>query len=477
MALQWFRRKRVMKAILWSIAILIIPAFIWWDIDTRESKRIKKDSYVGTIQGKKISAQEYQQMYRDTSAQVLINYWANQELLNNLQENMELITWNRLILLGEAKRQGIQVPDADVIAYITSQPLFSRNDAFDQDRYEEIIQKRLRMSPRDFEEQVRNTLRIEKMKNALIATTSVTDEEVRAAYRQRYETVTVEYALFTRDRYREDVTVSDEEIRAYYDSHQSVLERPVQYEAELLVVPADDTTLANSIGMDIDEGADLKTIAQRYQLATQKTGLFSLQQEIPVLGFQPRLVKIIPGLSPNQTSPLIRLQDGRSCVIRIDRIEQPRTPSLEEATEEVRAALLQEKALASARTAAAQIQPELAQLIDGHTFAEACAKHSLEYVSPDTALTRFSFIPKIGMSREFFETAFSLKEKELSLPVPIPQGAAIVYLDRFTPVDEERFSTEKTQFTQEVLAQKKQRILDEWFNAVAKDAHLNAPFK
>ena len=145
------------RLIMTLIAILIIPAFILWGVPNQKGKK----RYAGVVLGKKISWDRYYRNLRACEHQAKLIYG---DKFNELRKKLDLEkqTWQRLILLEKAKRRGIKVEDKEVIAAIEKIPLFQDKEGFNKKRYDQIL-KYLRVEAREFEEEIRDSLKISKI--------------------------------------------------------------------------------------------------------------------------------------------------------------------------------------------------------------------------------------------------------------------------------------------------------------------------
>ncbi len=139
------------------LAILIIPAFILWGVPNRT----KGERYAGVISGRKIPWGKYYKSLRACEHQAILTYG---DKFNELRKDLDLEkqAWQRLILLDKAKREGIKIEDAEVIATIKKIPLFQNKEGFSKERYDQIL-KYLGIFARQLEEEIRDTLKISEM--------------------------------------------------------------------------------------------------------------------------------------------------------------------------------------------------------------------------------------------------------------------------------------------------------------------------
>src|SRR5277367_6048627 len=105
--LEVLRRKGVNKTILWIIAIVIILSFGVFGTAYRLDNTVNS---AGSMYGHNVSIKDFQQAYLDAHDQALIMY--GYKNLNKL--DLEQETWDRLMLVQEAQKQGIQVSDQEV---------------------------------------------------------------------------------------------------------------------------------------------------------------------------------------------------------------------------------------------------------------------------------------------------------------------------------------------------------------------------
>jgi hypothetical protein len=191
--LKQLRQKRVMKKVLWGLALIIIPAFVLWGAGgLREKAR-----YAGEIFGEKVSFEEYRESYDAVRNAALLVHGSD---FYDMQEELGLdkAAWDRLIMLKEAERMRIKVSDEDVVARVASMPIFRTEEGlFSPRNYAMIVRGTLRTDPRKFEEQIRQSLKIERMLIRTLGSTdiSVSEEEIDAALKKEKEEKAKEEAL------------------------------------------------------------------------------------------------------------------------------------------------------------------------------------------------------------------------------------------------------------------------------------------
>jgi hypothetical protein len=185
--LKFFRKKLIAKTIFWGLVVLILPAFVLWGTGNIGGGTGKGPRYVGIIDGRNVSFDEFLTGISAMRCLFLLNYFNQPKTLDAALRDMPLmakLAWDRLIMLREARRYKIRVEDREVVAYIRSHPVFLRNGVFDEKLYGYILRNSMGLSPRSFEEMVRDNLKIQRLNEALTKDIKVDDKEALEEYKK-----------------------------------------------------------------------------------------------------------------------------------------------------------------------------------------------------------------------------------------------------------------------------------------------------
>lgn len=177
--LKHFRKKNVAKMVLWGLLILILPAFVLWGTGMGSSKN-KGPSFAGKIDNRKVSFDDLGFSIMSIRGQVLLNYFNQPETLEKLVKNNPLIAkmaWDRLLMLAEANKHKIKVPDEELIHHIRSHPIFNRGGAFDDHIYAYVLKNNIGLPPRAFEEMMRENMKIQRLQEIIVKDAKTTDEK------------------------------------------------------------------------------------------------------------------------------------------------------------------------------------------------------------------------------------------------------------------------------------------------------------
>lgn len=221
--LKVLRHKNVAKIVLWGILILILPAFVIWGTGNIGHDKNKGPTFVGYINNKKISFEQLYGSMAGVKTQILLNYFNQPTMMDGFLKNRSFlakVAWDRLIMLKEVRAQGIKASDKEVIALVQSHPLFARDGIFDPRSYAHILQYSFGMTPRNFEEIMRENIQIQKLSDKLTKDVTVSDDDVKAAYKDAGSKFRISYILIDPKDFVQAAVVDDAAVQAYYEAHK-----------------------------------------------------------------------------------------------------------------------------------------------------------------------------------------------------------------------------------------------------------------
>jgi peptidyl-prolyl cis-trans isomerase D len=217
------RHKNVLK---WSLFLVVVAFVLLYIPDFLASGTgAVPTGAVAEVGGESISANEFSRIY-NTQLQAAMNAYggANADLLRQLGFDRQIL--NQLIdervAMAEARRLGLSVTDAEVRERILRMPGLQENGQFiGEQRYRQLLQlQRPPMTTAEFEEGLRRSLLVEKLQASIADWITVADREVDAEYRQRNEQVKLDLVSFSADAFRDQVSVSDAELQAFFDGRK-----------------------------------------------------------------------------------------------------------------------------------------------------------------------------------------------------------------------------------------------------------------
>jgi len=182
-----------------------------------------KEEGVATVNDEPITLDEYKQEYNNITQQLRNRFGdqLNDDLLKMFkvrQQAMDSLV-DRKVILEEARKLNIEVSDKELGASIAKISVFQKNGIFDGQLYRTVL-TRNRMNPEMFELLQRNSLLQEKLSSIILSSAKVSDELVKQWFDWENSSVSINYALFDPNLYK-DVNPTEDEIKAYYEKNKA----------------------------------------------------------------------------------------------------------------------------------------------------------------------------------------------------------------------------------------------------------------
>ncbi|WP_338668533.1 SurA N-terminal domain-containing protein [Pseudodesulfovibrio methanolicus] len=189
------------------------------------------DPTVATVNGQAISRAEYEQMYQRAAENIRrTNPDVDQAQLRSPQFKQMVLGQliSEKLLLDQAQKLGIRASDKEVAAGIAAVAAFKdANGNFDKQRYQAAL-RGIHMTPAEFEENYRKDLTMQQVKDAVGAPADVSEAQARQIFDWISEQARLDYIEVLPVDFRKDVTVGEAEIEAYYKANQDRFKIPAQ---------------------------------------------------------------------------------------------------------------------------------------------------------------------------------------------------------------------------------------------------------
>ncbi|MCZ6874480.1 MAG: SurA N-terminal domain-containing protein [bacterium] len=219
----------MIKGVLWAVVMaFVMTIFYSWGV---QSSSGPTRSEVATILGVPVELREFQQV-QNRLYQNYRNLFRQQpnfdlrEQFNFREMALEQIA-NRHLLLRIAQENGLVVTDAELYDQIASNPAFQQQGRFDAAHYRTVLQSQApAVSLQRFEQEQRQTLLLDKVRNFIRQTVQVTDAEVEQAYRWERERVAARFVALVPSLFGSDVQVTAEAVQAHYEANRDAYREP-----------------------------------------------------------------------------------------------------------------------------------------------------------------------------------------------------------------------------------------------------------
>src|SRR5882672_5511322 len=242
------RMRRHRNWLKWSLGLVVltfiafyIPSFL----DTTRVGTASASDVVATVNGRDIRGLDYQRRYQNQMMAYQQQYGGsiNEQLLRQLGVDQQILQQmvDEQAALAEAERQGLRVSDEELAQQIFSIPALQENGRFiGEARYEQLLMSQNPpMNKGDFEENLRRSMMIDKLRSAVTGWLAVTDADVEREYKNRNEKVKLQVVAITADKFRDKVTVTDADINSYYTAHQAEYRKGEQRKIRYLLIDRD----------------------------------------------------------------------------------------------------------------------------------------------------------------------------------------------------------------------------------------------
>lgn len=170
--------------------------------------------------GDVISQQKVAQIAQMQVRQRNPQYADNPMIMNLFQQQVGQQLVQQQVMLSEAAKLGINVTNDDVRQYLQTGPagqvLFPNGKFIGQQQYAAIIESRFDTSVAEFEDNVKNDIAIRRLESLITAGVTVSDKEVRDAYRKSNIKIKFDYAVITGDDLRKQINPSDADLEAFF---------------------------------------------------------------------------------------------------------------------------------------------------------------------------------------------------------------------------------------------------------------------
>lgn len=480
--LKTLRKKGVAKKILWVVAIVIIISFGFFGT-ANYVRRTHNITAAGKIFNRAVSFDEFERSLVHARNQAMLTYGENFDRLKQFL-NLDSQAWDRIILLQEAKKQKIKVTDAEVVEAIENLDLFKNQGAFNSRNYDQLVRYYFKCEPRDFEESIRDLLTFSKLRDKITSAITVNDEDIRKEYQKKNEKARVSFVLISADDYKKDISADPKEIEQYYAQNKDQLRVPPSINILYLhVAPGTDAKQNQPLSLsqkvqnilsDLKTNPDLEKVGQKYGLTVNESGFFNKEQPSLKVSLPYEALLVAFELSENQISSPVETPQGYY-ILKLKQKRDAYIPNMKEATDQIKETLLTEKARGIAKTKAEEYLKQIREYIAGNpqkSFSDTMTALGLK-IQQTPPFSRGQYVPGIGVSGEFQDTAFSLTEQnKISNVIEIAKGYCIIHLDSQTPIDEEKFGKEKEEFAKKVGEDRKNQVFGDYLRDLRIKANL-----
>jgi peptidyl-prolyl cis-trans isomerase D len=480
-------REHATSWMLKAILILVAVTFISWG--GYSFFREKKVTYVAKVNGVTIEWREYNDAIQNVIKQYREAFGPSfsEKMIEELRLKDKVLDdlIAKILILQEAKRLGLSIPDEELRGSIEAIPAFQMNGQFDKRNYERFLRLN-RMTPEEFEQIQRESFLLSKAVSLIkMNSGKVSDEEILDAYLFENERIDltfmkiipdsfkgqvnaneieikeyfqkhqeefrvpafaqIQYLLFRPSDFESKVQVSSDETKRYYDLRKDTFKIPKQVRLRDILIKAGPQDTANQLEAKKKKAEEILEKAKK----TKDFGFLAKQYSEAENGPQggdlgwiqkgmlgEKIESILFSMKAGDLSDVLVERDGFH-ILKIEEVKEEIQKSFDEIKDQILQTLKKEKAKAEASRKAEDAFYALfrSRDLEGYSREEGIPLKTTGLFKEGDE------IPDIGRNPSFYSSVFSLKLGEISPVVDIPPNFFILKLvnkkdSRIPPLDE-----------------------------------------
>ncbi len=222
------RHRGWLKWSLGLVAVTMVIFFIPQDyLQPTTSVGAAPGEAIAEVDGRELKAGDFQQRYLLQMQNYRNQFGAgmSDQLLRQLGVDQQVLTQmiDEQVALIEAERHRITISDEELAQQIFAIPQLQENGRFiGEERYEQLLlSQNPPLTKSQFEDSLRRNMILDKLRSALTDWIAVSDSDLEGEYRRRNEKAKLQVVALTADKFRSQVTVTDADAAAYFDSHKT----------------------------------------------------------------------------------------------------------------------------------------------------------------------------------------------------------------------------------------------------------------
>lgn len=217
--------KWIRKRVAW-IAAVAVGGTVLWLVFSATTLQKAQEKAAGSLFGQPVQAQEFRQSLEAVTHDAVLRF-GDRYRQRIPDGQLQQQAWERLILLTEAHRLGLRASDREVIEEVGKIPVFQTKDGqFDRPGYESVMRYSLGITPRVFEEEIRQDLLIRKLFDRAVGTPTLTESEILEEFERRKKLPKADELKLESVRAEIEKTLLEQKrLKAYFAWYQDLLKR------------------------------------------------------------------------------------------------------------------------------------------------------------------------------------------------------------------------------------------------------------
>jgi peptidyl-prolyl cis-trans isomerase D len=442
--------------------------------------------------GPTVSQQVVDKMARAQLAQQ--RYPDNPMILGLFEQRVGQQLIQQQILLVEADRLGIRATKDDVRTYLQTgqagQVLFPGGKFIGEDQYTNLVATRFNMTVPEFEEDVQHDIIIRRLQAFITGGVTVGDKEIRDDYRKNNIKIKFDYAVISSDELRKTINPPDaelesffkkntaryasavpeerkityfaftpndlpggvpqptqQEIKAYFDAHQTEYQTPEQARSRHILIKVDAgadaktdaaaKAKAEGILKQLKAGADFADLAKKN---SDDPGSKDSGGELPFAQHGTMVPEFDKAIFSQKIGDIeiVKSQFGYH-IVQVEERKAAHSQDISEVLPTIQATLLRQTAAAAEQNYAQQ----LATVAAKNGLDKTAAAHHLEVVTTPP-INHQGVISALPDGSQVIGHAFQMKQGDAPQSAQTGEGYAIFQVTGISPAHAPAFADWKT---------------------------------
>ena len=518
-----------------GVLLLLIPGFVALFTTTGRSDRRGGD--LPTIHGQPVNAGEFEQMQNLIQVQRVVLQNREFRRDRDSQDQLKREAMLQMLLDRQAAAMGLHVTDAELVQQIQHlPPLLNEVGQFEAFRYQQLLRNLSQRGVNEaaFEQVLRTQLLHAKLQQLVVAAAHVTPTEVQQAYMPVHEKVTIDLVRFDMANYQGALTVSNEEVRAFYEQNKESFRTPAQvkvryatfpladaeksitlsdeeindfYErnrfkytdtnnaakplasvlpelkAELLKLRAERvagdraTALTVKLGRPDTGKPDFAKLCADINVAVRETGYLNALDPVPGLDISREFLQ--KAFSLTLDAPYSDPIAGSNALYVLEFVDgKPSAiPTFEVVQEPVTTQVRQLRRYIATLEQAHATGEQLKKLVaGGKTFADACAELKLKIETP-AAFTLADDKLDLPAAGYIQQAALALPVGGISELLKTSTGGVMFHLRDRQAADLAEFEKNKDRYAQQILQRNRQALFNDWLQTLIRNEQVDFKIK
>ena len=415
----------------------------------------------------------------------------------------------------QARKMGLEVSDQELRAALQQLPWLYPNGKFvGMQQYQNFVSQQMGISTQEFEDEIRQSLLIQKIQAVVSDGVAVTPAEVHEAYNQRYMKAKIQYVVFDPSKFLKAVPVTDTDLQAYFQKNAARYQQKEQRQAQYVLITPDDVRAnvnvsdaelkqyytshledyrvpdrvkvshilfkttgkspeqvkqlektAADVLAKIKAGANFANMAKKYSEDTsaQNGGDIGwITHGQTVKEFEDTAFNMAPG----QVSGLVHTTYGIHIIKVFDK-QTAHLQSFNDVQSAIHDTLMKQKMAAALEAYADQLETKLKA--NPKQFASVAKQAGLEV--KQTPLFQYSqTVPDFGSNDAFQNLSFQLRQDEVGQPITVPKGTAIIQVTQIVPAHTPKLVDVRARVEEDYRAAQSQTLAHQKAQAFAEAA-------